>query len=143
MNENNPEATLIAGDGIGPSIAEATVQILKAAGALVKWDRQMAGMTALEQIGTPLPEATMNSIRRTGIVLKGPLTTPSSGGYKSINVALRKEFEMFANIRPVETLMPSPRGYVVNLVMIRENTEDSYAGIEHTTKDRRWCITCF
>lgn len=129
------EVTLITGDGIGPDISEAVVKIVEAAGGQIKWDRQIAGMTALEQTGDPLPEATLESIRRTGIALKGPLATPSGGGYRSINVTLRKEFDMYANVRPIETLMPSPRGYEVNMVMIRENTEDSYAGIEKTITD--------
>jgi isocitrate dehydrogenase (NAD+) len=123
--------TLIPGDGIGPSITEATVRILEAAGARVEWDRRLAGVAALETHHTPIPPGTLESIRRTGISLKGPLTTPVGTGFRSINVALRKEFDLYANVRPALTLMPGGRYEDIDLVLIRENTEGLYVGVEH------------
>jgi len=125
------EVTLIPGDGIGPGITEATVRVLEAAGAPVEWDRQLAGMTAKEELGDPLPDATTASIERTGIALKGPLTTPVGSGYRSINVALRKRFETYANVRPARTLLEGGRYDDIDLVVVRENSEGLYAGIEH------------
>ena len=125
------EVTLIPGDGIGPGIADATVRVLEAAGAPIAWDRQMAGMTAKEEVGNPLPDATTESIERTGIALKGPLTTPVGAGYRSINVALRKRFETYANVRPARTLIGGGRYDDIDLVVVRENSEGLYAGIEH------------
>jgi len=123
--------TLIPGDGIGPSITEATVRILEASGAPLEWDRQEAGMIALERLNSPLPEATLESVRRTGVALKGPLTTPVGSGFRSINVALRKEFDLYANVRPVRPLVPGGRYEDIDLVLIRENTEGLYSGVEH------------
>jgi isocitrate dehydrogenase (NAD+) len=123
--------TLIPGDGIGPSITDATVRVVEATGAPIEWDRQIAGMTALETVNTPLPEETLESIRRTGVALKGPLTTPVGAGFRSINVALRKEFDLFANVRPARTMLPDYRYQDIDLVLIRENTEGLYSGIEH------------
>src|SRR3954454_17524499 len=96
--------TLIPGDGIGPEITGAVVRILEKAGADLRWDEQIAGETALKQVGDPLPKATLDSIRTNRLALKGPLTTPSGTGFRSINVALRQEFELYANVRPVRTL---------------------------------------
>jgi isocitrate dehydrogenase (NAD+) len=96
--------TLIPGDGIGPAVTAATVKVLEAAGARVEWDGHIAGLAALESKHTPLPDDTLESIRRTKVALKGPLTTPVGVGFRSINVALRKEFDLFANVRPVRTL---------------------------------------
>lgn len=124
-------ATLIPGDGIGPEITAATTQILDALGAPFVWDKQLAGMAALDASGDPLPKATIESIRRTGLALKGPLTTPVGGGFKSINVTLRKEFELYANVRPARTLMPGGRFENIDIVLLRENIEGYYAAMEH------------
>jgi isocitrate dehydrogenase (NAD+) len=123
--------TLIPGDGIGPSITEAVVRILEAVGAPIEWERRIAGMTALEEVNTPLPDETLESIRRNRVALKGPLTTPVGAGFRSINVALRKEFDLYANVRPVRTLLPDYRYQDIDLVLIRENTEGLYSGVEH------------
>ncbi|MGH7480762.1 MAG: isocitrate/isopropylmalate dehydrogenase family protein [Longimicrobiales bacterium] len=123
--------TLIPGDGIGPDITEATLSVLHAAGANLDWDRQVAGVTALEHAHSPLPDETLDSIRRNRVVLKGPLTTPSGVGFRSINVALRKEFDLYANVRPALTLVPGSRYEDIDLVLIRENTEGLYVGVEH------------
>lgn len=126
------EATLIAGDGIGPEITEATLQVLDALGMQFAWDEQYGGMAAVEKAGTPLPNATLDSIRRTRLCLKGPLTTPVGGGYRSVNVALRQEFDLYANVRPTKTIVPGGRFQNVDLVIIRENTEGLYVGLDHT-----------
>jgi isocitrate dehydrogenase (NAD+) len=123
--------TLIPGDGIGPAITEAVVKIIEATGAPIEWEEQIAGMTALERVNTPLPDRTVESIRRTRIALKGPLTTPVGVGFRSINVALRKEFELYANVRPARTLVQGGRYEGIDLVLIRENTEGLYSGVEH------------
>ncbi|MFS8636680.1 MAG: isocitrate/isopropylmalate family dehydrogenase [Gemmatimonadota bacterium] len=123
--------TLIPGDGIGPEITEATLRVLDAAGADIEWDRQIAGVTALEAAQAPLPEATLESIRNTKVALKGPLTTPVGVGFRSINVALRKEFDLYANVRPALSLLPGGRYENIDLVLIRENTEGLYVGVEH------------
>jgi len=126
-----PVVTLIPGDGIGPSITDAVVQIIEAVGAPIEWDHQIAGISALEAVNTPLPEETLASIRRTRVALKGPLTTPVGVGFRSINVALRKEFDLYANVRPARTLLPNYRYQGIDLVLVRENTEGLYSGIEH------------
>ena len=123
--------TLIPGDGIGPEITGAVVRILEKAGADLQWDEQIAGETALKQVGDPLPKATLESIRTNRLALKGPLTTPSGTGFRSINVALRQEFELYANVRPVRTLVPGGRYEGIDLVLVRENTEGLYSGVEH------------
>ncbi|HUE76932.1 MAG TPA: isocitrate/isopropylmalate family dehydrogenase [Longimicrobiales bacterium] len=123
--------TLIPGDGIGPSITEATLRVLDAAGADLDYDRHLGGMAAVHELGTPLPDETLDSARRTGVILKGPLTTPVGAGFRSINVALRKEFDLYANVRPAVTLMPGGRYEDIDLVLIRENTEGLYVGVEH------------
>jgi len=128
------EATLIAGDGIGPEITEATLSVLAALGVAFEWDEQYGGMSAVEKAGTPLPKATSDSIRRTGLALKGPLTTPVGGGYRSVNVALRQEFELYANVRPVKSIVPGGRYVDVDLVIVRENTEGLYVGMDRTFK---------
>jgi isocitrate dehydrogenase (NAD+) len=128
------EATLIAGDGIGPEITEATLSVLDALGVAFEWDEQYGGMSAVEKAGTPLPNATLDSIRRTKLALKGPLTTPSAGGYRSVNVALRQEFELYANVRPVKSIVPGGRFPDVDLVIVRENTEGMYVGFDRTFK---------
>ena len=123
--------TLIPGDGIGPSIVNAAVRVLEAAGAELLYDRQIAGMAAVHEVDNPLPPETLDSARRTGVILKGPLTTPVGSGFRSINVALRKEFDLYANVRPAVTLMPGGRYEDIDLVLIRENTEGLYVGVEH------------
>jgi isocitrate dehydrogenase (NAD+) len=122
--------TLIRGDGIGPEVAAATLRVLEAARAELAWDEQVAGMAAVEQGLDPLPDATRASFRETGLCLKGPLTTPIGGGFRSVNVAIRKEFDLFANVRPARTLVPGGRYEGVNVVVIRENTEGLYIGDE-------------
>jgi isocitrate dehydrogenase (NAD+) len=123
--------TLIPGDGIGPSITAATVKVLEAAGADIQWDERLAGVAALETHHTPIPEETLDSIRRSRVSLKGPLTTPVGTGFRSINVALRKEFDLYANVRPALTLQSGGRYEDIDLVLIRENTEGLYVGVEH------------
>lgn len=129
------KVTLIPGDGIGPSIMDAAVRVIEAAGVSIEWDRQIAGMAAVDKLGTPLPDETIESIRRNRVCFKGPLTTPIGGGYRSVNVTLRQSFNLYANVRPAisfagtETLFKN-----VNIVTIRENTEGLYAGIEHFIK---------
>jgi isocitrate dehydrogenase (NAD+) len=126
--------TLIPGDGIGPSITAATVRILKAAGADIVWDEQVAGMAGVAKYGDPIPDATLDSIKRTRLALKGPLETPVGEGFRSINVALRKTFDLYANIRPAHTIVKGARYDGIDLVLIRENTEGLYVGIEHYIK---------
>ncbi len=124
--------TLIRGDGIGPEISAATLKILEAAGAEFEWDEQIAGLAAVEQEKDPLPQHTIDSIERTRLALKGPLATPKGEGYRSVNVALRQHFDLYANVRPVRTIAGVPSRYTdVDLVVVRENTEDIYSGIEH------------
>jgi len=124
-------ATLIDGDGIGPEIVSAAIEVLEAAGGHFEWDVQLAGMEGLAKTGDPLPEATIESIRRTRLALKGPLTTPVGGGYRSVNVALREMFTLFANVRPAKSLFRGGRFEDVDLVLVRENTEGLYVGVEH------------
>lgn len=123
---------LLPGDGIGPSIASAVVRVLDAAGADIDWQIQHAGAETIASHGDTLPEATLAAIRSTGIALKGPITTPIGKGFKSVNVRLRKELELYANLRPVQSLPNVPSCYHdVDLVVVRENTEGLYSGIEH------------
>jgi isocitrate dehydrogenase (NAD+) len=124
--------TLIRGDGIGPEIADAVLRILEAAGAQLEFDEQIAGLAAVERERDPLPAHTVESIERTRLALKGPLATPKGEGYRSVNVALRQKFDLYANVRPVRSIPGVPARYDnVDLVVVRENTEDIYAGIEH------------
>jgi isocitrate dehydrogenase (NAD+) len=125
------QVTLIPGDGIGPSIANATVRILAAAGAEIEWDTQVAGMAGVARFGDPIPDATLDSIKRTKLALKGPLETPVGEGYRSINVALRKTFDLYANVRPAYSIIPGGRYHDLDIVLIRENTEGLYVGVEH------------
>jgi len=130
--------SLIEGDGIGPEITAATVRALEAAGARLAWERVDAGAGALARHGEPLPAATLESIKRTRLALKAPLATPSGGGYRSVNVALRQHFDLYANVRPARTMAGVPSRFTgVDLVIVRENTEDLYAGIEHYIDPRR------
>jgi len=123
--------TVIPGDGIGPEVTAATLEVLEAAGADLTWEEQLAGIAGLEALGSPIPDATLDSIRRNTLCLKGPLTTPLGGGFRSINVALRKTFDLYANVRPALTLVPGGRYEDIDLVLIRENTEGLYVGVEH------------
>ena len=125
--------TLIPGDGIGPEITEQTLRVLDATGVKFDWDPQPAGMAGVERAGDPLPESTLTSIRDRRVALKGPLTTPVGGGFRSINVALRREFELYANVRPSCTILPG-RYDRVDIVLVRENLEGLYSGVEHFTK---------
>ncbi|MDE3215179.1 MAG: NAD-dependent isocitrate dehydrogenase [Gemmatimonadota bacterium] len=123
--------TLIPGDGIGPSITSATVRILEAAGADLEWDSQLAGMAAVARYNDPLPDATLDSIKRTRLALKGPLETPVGTGFRSVNVALRKTVDLYANVRPAYSIVHGGRYDAIDLVLIRENTEGLYVGVEH------------
>ena len=123
--------TLIPGDGIGPEVTEATLAILEAVGAPFEWDEHKAGMAGLAAAGDPLPKATIESIRKTRFALKGPLTTPVGGGFRSSNVRLREEFSLYANLRPARTLIPGGRYEKIDLVLVRENLEGLYVGFEH------------
>jgi len=122
---------LLPGDGIGPEITKAAVGVLEATGLSFQWDEQLAGVTAIDVTGSPLPDATIESIRRHRIALKGPLTTPVGTGFRSVNVALRREFSLYANLRPACTMMPGGRFDGVDLVLVRENLEGLYIGVEH------------
>ncbi len=127
--------TLIPGDGIGPGITDATVRILEAAGARITWDRKLAGMAAVAAFDDPMPDETLASISRTRLALKGPLETPVGSGYRSVNVALRKKFDLYANVRPARSVTQGRRRYDnVDLVLVRENTEGLYVGVEHYIK---------
>lgn len=134
MTASPREVTLIPGDGIGPDITEATLRLLEAAGAPLTWDRQVAGMAAVKAHGDPLPDATLESIKRTTVALKGPLETPVGKGFRSINVALRKEFDLYANLRPAKSVLPGNRFQDVDVILVRENTEGLYVGIENYVK---------
>ncbi len=124
--------TLIPGDGIGPSIADAAVKVIEAAGVTIQWDKVEAGMAAIDKYRDPLPPGVIESIKTNKVALKGPLTTPIGSGFRSVNVALRKEFDLYANIRPAHSFEGVPSRYKdIDLVIVRENTEEFYAGIEH------------
>jgi isocitrate dehydrogenase (NAD+) len=124
------DVTLIPGDGIGPEITEQTVRLVEATGVAIRWDVHQAGMTAVNAEGNPLPEATLASIRERKVALKGPLTTPVGGGFRSVNVELRKTFDLYANLRPAITVLPG-RYEHVDIVLVRENVEGLYSGVEH------------
>ena len=124
--------TLLRGDGIGPEVVDAAVRAIEATGAEIEWESRDAGAGAIPKHGAPLPEETLESIRRTRLCLKGPLATPIGGGYASVNVALRREFDLYANVRPARTFAGLPSRYDrVDLVVVRENTQGEYSGIEH------------
>src|ERR1700743_458640 len=126
------KVTLIPGDGIGPEVVNASVRILEATGVKFEWESYAAGAEAFEKYKEYIPEGLTESIERTRIGLKGPVTTPIGGGFSSINVALRKQFELFANFRPIRNLPSLPTRYPsVDLAIVRENTEGQYSGIEH------------
>lgn len=126
------EVTLIPGDGIGPDVARAAQIVIDAANVGIEWDVVEAGEAVIEKYGTPLPEYVLESIRRNKVALKGPLTTPVGKGFRSVNVALRKELDLYANLRPAKSLPNVKTRYEdVDILLVRENTEDLYAGIEH------------
>ena len=123
--------TLIPGDGIGPEISEAMLEVVGATGVDIEWVRQEAGAHVMEAEGTPLPERVLDSIRETGTAIKGPVTTPVGSGFRSVNVALRRAFDLYACVRPCLSMPGDGSRYEdVDLVIVRENTEDLYAGIE-------------
>ena len=130
-NKKPIPATLIHGDGIGPEIVAATVSVLNALDVPFDWDMQIAGMAAVDKGGDPLPEETLESIRRTKLALKGPLTTPVGSGFRSVNVRLREAFKLFANVRPAVSYVPGGRYEDIDLILVRENTEGLYVGVEH------------
>jgi isocitrate dehydrogenase (NAD+) len=124
--------TLIPGDGIGPSITEAAVRVIEATGVDIHWDEHYAGMAGIEKYKDPIPEQTIESIQKNKVALKGPLTTQLGKGFRSVNVALRKEFDLYINLRPAKSFEGVPSHYRnVDLVMFRENIEEFYSGIEH------------
>lgn len=124
--------TLLPGDGIGPEVTGAVVAIIEAAGVEIEWEKFDVGLEALRKHGDPLPNEVLDSIRKNGVALKGPATTPVGGGFQSINVRLRKALDMYANLRPVKTLPNVASRYSdIDLVVVRENTESLYAGLEH------------
>jgi isocitrate dehydrogenase (NAD+) len=124
--------TLIPGDGIGPEVTEAVLRILGASGVKIEWDRQEAGITAFERYKTALPVELLDSVKRTRVALKGPVTTPIGEGFASVNVGLRKALDLYANLRPVWSMAGVPSRFSgIDLVIVRENTEDLYSGLEH------------
>src|SRR5437867_7478465 len=124
--------TLIPGDGIGPEVTEAVLRVLASTGVSIEWERHQAGVLSFERTGQPLPVELIDSIRRNKVALKGPVTTPIGTGFASVNVGLRKALDLYANLRPVWNLPGVPARFQgVDLVIVRENTEDLYAGLEH------------
>ena len=124
--------TLIPGDGIGPELAQAATNVLEATGIDFDWDRQDAGEATIASEGTPLPDRVVESIRTNGVAIKGPITTPVGSGFRSVNVGLRQALELYANVRPARSMKGVETRYEgVDLIIVRENTEDLYAGIEH------------
>ena len=123
---------LIPGDGIGPEVTAAAVRVVEAAGVTVKWETVLAGQTALDQLGHPLPPATLDMVRNTDATLKGPTATPSGTGFRSVNVELRQKLKLYANYRPAKSMPGVPSRYEnVDLIVVRENTEGLYSGLEH------------
>lgn len=130
------KVTLIPGDGIGPEIVKATCRVVDATGVNIEWMPVITGAEALAEYGTPLPDNVLASIRQTGIALKGPITTPVGSGFRSVNVALRQALDLYANLRPAITIPGVRSRYEdIDLVIVRENTEDLYAGVEHKIGD--------
>src|SRR5712691_8325063 len=128
------KVTLIPGDGTGPELTEATRRVLEATGVQFEWDVRHAGVDVMDEFGTPLPQETLDSVKANKVALKGPITTPIGTGFRSVNVALRHELGLYACLRPCKTY-PGVRSRYdnVDLVIVRENTEDLYAGIEYTS----------
>lgn len=132
MASTKHNVTLIPGDGIGPEVIDATVRVIESAGVSINWDRVEAGGGVAMKYGTPLPEHVFTSIIRNGVALKGPITTPVGGGFTSVNVTIRKKLNLYANLRPSRSLPSIRTRYEnVDLIVVRENTEDLYAGLEH------------
>ena len=126
------QITLIPGDGIGPEVIAAARRVLEATGVPIDWDVQRAGASVMDDLGTPLPEQVLDSIRKNGVALKGPITTPVGSGFRSVNVAIRRALDLYANVRPARSMAGIPSAYGdVDLVVVRENTEGLYVGIEH------------
>lgn len=126
------KVTLIPGDGIGPEITEAARRVIDASGVKISWETVEAGAAVIAQHGTPLPDYVLESIRRNKVALKGPITTPVGKGFRSVNVTLRQELDLYANLRPARTLPGINSRYQgIDLIVVRENTEDLYAGVEH------------
>lgn len=137
--------TLLPGDGVGPELTEATLRVLEATGVKIDWDVHVAGQEAMEKYGTPLPDGVLESLRKNGVGLKGPITTPIGSGFRSVNVALRQELDLYACVRPCKTYPGVPTPFEdVDIVIVRENTEDLYAGVEfdagapELAQMRRW-----
>ncbi len=127
-----PIATLIPGDGVGPEVIGAALEVIAAAGVTIRWDRQSAGAAALRRYNNPAPDELIESLKRTGVALKGPLETRIGEGYRSINVYLRKTLDLYANLRPTQSFSGVHTPFRnVDLIVVRENTEDLYSGIEH------------
>ncbi len=132
MSTRTHRVTLIPGDGIGPEVVGAAQEVLAAAGAKIDWECVEAGAEVYAKYGTPLPEEAMNAIRRNGVALKGPIGTPIGGGFRSANVTLRQSLDLYACVRPVKTIPGIPVPFEdVDLVIVRENTEGLYSGLEH------------
>src|ERR671933_1676288 len=128
----NHTITLIPGDGIGPEVSSAVVRVIEATGVSIEWETHYAGAQAQAKFGSTLPEELLESIRRNKIALKGPITTPVGKGFTSVNIGLRKALDLYANVRPIRALPNLPsRNPNLDLVIMRENTEDLYAGLEH------------
>ena len=128
--------TLIPGDGTGPELAQALETVIAATGVAIEWERHDAGLGVMDRFGTPLPEHVLESVRRNRVAIKGPITTPVGTGFRSVNVALRKELDLYACLRPAKSLVGvRSRFDDIDLVVVRENTEDLYAGIEHMVGD--------
>jgi isocitrate dehydrogenase (NAD+) len=129
------KVTLIPGDGIGPEIVDSVKKVFAAAGVQIEWDEQLAGQTAFDKTGSLLPTETLESIKTNKIALKAPLETPVGKGFRSVNVQLRKELDLYANVRPIKTIpginTPLKSDKPIDMVIVRENTEDLYAGVEH------------
>jgi isocitrate dehydrogenase (NAD+) len=128
--------TLIPGDGTGPELAQALETVIAATGVPIEWERHDAGVDVMEKFGTPLPESVLESVRRNKVAIKGPITTPVGSGFRSVNVALRKELDLYACLRPAKSLVGVRSRFTdIDLIIVRENTEDLYAGIEHMVGD--------
>lgn len=132
--------TLIPGDGIGPEVIDVSREVVKATGVKIHWEIREAGEKTLKEIGTPIPDKVLESIRKNGVCLKGPITTPVGEGFRSVNVTLRKELGLYAGVRPARSFEGCPGRYKdVDLVIIRENTEDLYSGVEHFVDEEKSC----
>ena len=130
------KVTLVEGDGIGPEITRSVQQILEAAGAQIEWDSHEVGLAAYEKTGTLIPDEFIESLDQNGVALKGPTTTPVGGGHRSINVSMRQKFKLYANVRPVKTIKGLPTRFEnVDMIIVRENSEDLYKGIEYKVSE--------